>query len=74
MSGAGLKATITEHLSWDQRVDARGIEVEVRPGGEVVLRGTVESRQQARAAWMDALAVPGVSWVRTELSVRRGGR
>ncbi|MBD3317982.1 MAG: BON domain-containing protein [Chitinivibrionales bacterium] len=59
---------VTDHLTWDQRVDASTIEVEVRDSA-VVLRGTVPSFYVRMAAEYDAWSVPGVAQVVNELEV-----
>jgi len=68
---AGLKvqASVAAELDWDPQVDSRDITV-TADGGAVVLRGTVGSLRQVRAALDAARRICGVSSVSNYLTVR----
>jgi osmotically-inducible protein OsmY len=68
-AGAKVQASVAAELDWDPRVDSRDITVTV-DGGAVVLRGTVGSLRQVRAALDAARRICGVSSVRNYLTVR----
>jgi hypothetical protein len=59
-------------LTEDPIVDASDVAVEVR-SAEVILRGTVDSREAKRRAEDIVEGVPGVADVRNELRIRREG-
>ncbi|MBN1427145.1 MAG: BON domain-containing protein [Anaerolineae bacterium] len=63
-----IKASVVEHLYWDNRVDASSIEVVV-DDGTVTLIGEVPSYQARIAAIDDANSVIGVTSVRNMLRV-----
>ena len=44
-----------ESIFWDPRVEAGRVTVDVAAGGDVTLTGTVASRDEARAAYDDAI-------------------
>ncbi len=64
-----VRRNVVDQLAWDDRVDASGIMVEVSPGGDVCLSGTVPNYVSLMAADNDARSVPGVVSVRNQLSV-----
>jgi len=65
-----IREDVCERLSLDDEVDASDITVSVR-SGEVTLEGTVESRHMKHIAEDISEAVPGVSDVHNNISVRR---
>ncbi|HON10382.1 MAG TPA: BON domain-containing protein [Chitinispirillaceae bacterium] len=64
-----IKKNIVDQLFWDSRVDASGITIEFLDG-TVVLSGTAPTWLARQAAEQDAWAVPGVSAVRNDITVR----
>ena len=64
-----IREDISDRLMADGDVDATDIEIEVR-GGEVVLRGLVDSRDTKRCAEDLAESVQGVQNVQNQLRVR----
>jgi hyperosmotically inducible protein len=64
-----IKKNIIDQLFWDARVDASEITVEFSDN-MVVLSGTTPTYLSKQAAEQDTKAVPGVSSVRNEISVR----
>jgi osmotically-inducible protein OsmY len=52
-----IMKAVLDQLSWDARMDAVGVRVEVN-GGQVVLDGVVPSYRESRIAEEDALAYP----------------
>lgn len=68
-----VREDVCERLTFDPRVDASDIEVDVQEG-EVILRGFVADRAAKRAAGRDAESVPGVVDVRNELRLRERSR
>jgi osmotically-inducible protein OsmY len=64
-----LKREIVEKLTWDDRVDAAGVAVQVE-GSEVTLSGTVSSLFARRVAEEDAWSVDGVVALKDRLEVR----
>jgi osmotically-inducible protein OsmY len=70
-TSAQIEADVREALAEDPRIGSPGeIAIEVLVDGSVVLRGTVGSFVQQRAAVADARRTPGVSEVFDELKVR----
>ncbi len=65
-----VKAQITGALKRSATVDAERVNVESKPGGVVVLRGTVRSWTERADAERAAWATPGVATVEDELAVR----
>ena len=65
---AKTEAAVLDALILDDAVPAYGIDVDV-DGGEVTLRGAVDSASERDAAERIALRVPGVSEVRNRLKV-----
>jgi hypothetical protein len=68
-----IREEVCERLSHHGQLDASDIEVGVDQG-VVILRGTVDSRWDKRAAEDTAETVPGVFDVQNMLRVRRAGR
>jgi osmotically-inducible protein OsmY len=67
---AKTEAAVLDALILDDAVPAYGIDVDVDvDGGEVTLRGAVDSASERDAAERIALRVPGVSEVRNRLKV-----
>ena len=66
-----IREEISDALMNDAEIDASEIEIEVQ-NGEVVLRGSVDSREAKRAAEDLAESVQGVNDVRNEIRVSRG--
>jgi osmotically-inducible protein OsmY len=64
-----IMKAVLDQLSWDARMDAVGVRVEVN-GGQVVLDGVVPSYRESRIAEEDALAIPGVRSVMNHLAVQ----
>src|SRR5262249_7620678 len=64
-----IKEDVSEALKNDSDVDASNIEIDVQ-GGEVTLRGEVQSRREKRAAEDCAQDVAGVDDVTNQLRVR----
>ena len=64
-----IKRDVTEQLYWDGRVDASNIRVDVS-GRTVRLDGTVPSYSARQAAYISAMAVPGVASVENNLIVK----
>jgi osmotically-inducible protein OsmY len=67
-----IREDISDALERDGDIDASEIEIEVRDC-EVVLKGTVDSREAKRSAEDLAESIQGVKDVRNELRVTRGG-
>lgn len=65
-----IREDVCERLSDDERIDASGIDVRIQ-GDEVVLSGTVASREQKRRAEDLVESVPGVHHVQNLLRVGR---
>jgi osmotically-inducible protein OsmY len=65
---AKTEAAVLDALILDDAVPAYGIDIDV-DGGEVTLRGAVDSASKRDAAERIALSVPGVSEVRNRLKV-----
>lgn len=69
-----IKRDVLNQLRWDSSVDTTDIRVEVR-NSTVILTGTVPTLVARRAAYADALAIPGVTSVDNRLVVKhRQGR
>ncbi len=64
---------INDRLTDHGDIDATGIEVKVE-NGEVILAGSVATREQKRLAEDIAFSVPGVRDVRTRLTLAQGDR
>ncbi len=64
-----IKKDVVERLSWDERVDAAPVQVEVE-SCVVTLRGEVDTYFAQRAAVETAFSVLGVSDVQPQLGVR----
>jgi osmotically-inducible protein OsmY len=69
-SSEHIKQDIVNQLYWDQTVDATNISVEAS-AGYVRLKGTVSSYGERRAAYADAVTIPGVVSVKNEIEVRK---
>ncbi|GEM_PF-1715894 len=69
---ARITEDVNEMLTRDGHIDASDIEVEVS-GGEVTLRGTVDSRDAKRYAEDIAESISGVCDVNNHIRVSRGG-
>ncbi len=69
ISSEQIKKDIVDELYWDQAVDASDIIVEVRDG-IVKLSGTVPSASARRAAYNDAMTIPGVVSIEDNIVVR----
>lgn len=67
-SDAQILKDLLDHLSWDGRVEAAGVDVRIE-NGRVLLLGSVPSFTARRAAEMDALRIPGVKSVDNRLQV-----
>lgn len=65
-----IREDVCERLSYDDRIDASDIEVKVN-GNEVVLDGTVETRQDRHRAEDLIESVSGVSQIQNNLRVRQ---
>jgi len=63
-----IKKEIVDQMYWDQSVDASKILVEVA-NGKVKLTGRVPSFSARRAAYNDAIVIPGVTSVDNQLNV-----
>lgn len=63
-----IQSEVIAELTWDDRVDARNIDVEV-DGGEVTLTGTVPTYSQKHAAELDAWIVNGVRTVNNQIII-----
>ncbi|PKN67599.1 MAG: transport-associated protein [Deltaproteobacteria bacterium HGW-Deltaproteobacteria-15] len=64
-----IKKAVVEQLTWDDRVDASKVSVEVE-NGTVILRGEVPSYFTRTAAQNDALKIVGVRRVVNEILIR----
>ena len=64
-----LKKAVVEQLTWDDRVDASKVSVEVE-NGTVILMGEVPSHFTRTAAQNDALKIVGVRRVVNEILIR----
>lgn len=64
-----IKQDVVDHLNWDDRVDAAGIDVAVE-GGKVTLHGTTSTIISRHYAAADALEVPGVKSLDNKLKVK----
>ena len=64
-----IREDVNEHLTQHPEIDATEIEVQVHQG-EVTLRGTVENRQEKRAAEDIVERVSGVRDVKNEIRVQ----
>ncbi|MDT8408447.1 MAG: BON domain-containing protein [Wenzhouxiangellaceae bacterium] len=69
MSDEEISTAVADELSWDSRVDASGIQVEVSDG-IVTLSGSVPSQTDRTAASADAWGVAGVKQVSNLLAVK----
>ncbi len=69
-SDDAIRDDINERLTWDGRIDATDVNVEVT-GGVVELSGSVDDRQQKRTAERIADSVSGVWDVHNHLTIRR---
>ena len=69
MSNEDLRKNVTDELHWDPKVDSSSIAVGT-DDGKVMLRGTVGSFREKRAAQKAAERVFGVTGVDNELDVR----
>jgi hypothetical protein len=67
-----ISEDVCERLTHHGQIDARDIDVSVQ-GGEVYLRGSVDTREAKRQAEDIAEAVSGVREVHNELRISRGG-
>lgn len=65
-----IKKDIIDQLSWDGRVDAADIQVEVLDKGRVRLSGTVPTYMALLAAAEDVRAVAGVTDVQNDIIVK----
>ena len=73
MTDDELRRQVAAELFWDPRVDSEVIDVSA-DSGTIMLRGTVDSLRQKRAASEAAARVRGVIRVANELRVRIPGR
>ena len=64
-----IKKAVVDMLYWDSRVDASGIQVEVKDG-VVTLEGTVPSYGVKEAALFATWKIPGVKQVNNSSSVK----
>ena len=64
-----IRKAVVEQLTWDDRVDASKVSVEVE-NGTVILRGEVPSYFTRTAAQNDALKIVGVRRVVNEILIR----
>ena len=64
-----IKQAIIGQLSWDARVEASDVEVQVCEG-QVVLSGTVPNYRTRRTVEDDVRAIPGVRAIRNSLAVK----
>ena len=69
MSSDVLRQNVTDELSWDPKIDSSSIAVGA-DAGTVMLRGTVGTFREKRAAKKAAERVYGVTDVKNELSVK----
>lgn len=65
-----IKKDIVDRLYEDERVNATDVDVEVADG-TVTLLGTVPSYAERQAIWDDTWDVPGVTYVRNQIDIRR---
>lgn len=68
-----IREDVCTHLTWHGDIDASDIEVRVQ-NGEVMLEGTVDSRQTKRLAEEVAESVPGVADVHNRLRIGQSGQ
>ncbi|MBE0480348.1 MAG: BON domain-containing protein [Dehalococcoidia bacterium] len=68
ISSEQIKKEVVDQLYWDSSVDASRVKVEVYDG-KVILSGSVPSHSARRAAYRDAIIVPGVTSVDNDLAV-----
>lgn len=64
---------VLAHLRWDSRIDAANIRVVVQDGHHVILRGSVPTYLDRKAASDDAWRISGVRSVTNELVVKLPG-
>ncbi len=64
-----IKKDISEHLLWDDRINAARIDVEVHEDGAVALNGEAPSHLIRRAAEQDVRVIPGVSRIANEIQI-----
>jgi osmotically-inducible protein OsmY len=69
-SNERIKQDIINQLFWDPTVDASCISVEVL-AGHVRLKGTVASYGERRAAYADAVTIPGIVTVENRIEIRK---
>jgi osmotically-inducible protein OsmY len=70
LSNERIKQDIVNQLYWDPTVDASRISVDVL-AGYVRLKGTVTSYGERRAAYADAVTIPGVVSIENSVAVRK---